>query len=142
MKCLMKSWLHPSNRSASVALPCGASKTYCFSTFTQGRARRSAANRSRDRVSSFSFAMSALRAPSHSSRETMGLFIVLSSNTPWRIDTQLPFALHGRTGRLAIDRPPFRALPDNRRAEGARLEAVAVPIRNTPSRTDVTRVAR
>ena len=70
MKCLTKSWLRPSKRSASFTGPCGASKTYCFSTLTQGSARRAAASWSRRRVSSFSFASRALRASSHSSRET------------------------------------------------------------------------
>jgi hypothetical protein len=44
MKCLMKSWLRPSNSSASVTSPSGASKTYSLSIFTHGNARRSAAN--------------------------------------------------------------------------------------------------
>src|SRR5262249_44407857 len=84
MKCLMKSWLRPSNRSASVNLPCGPSKTYCFSILTQGSVRRAAANSSRSRVSSFSLAKSALRASSHSARETIfGLFMVFSSLALW-----------------------------------------------------------
>src|SRR5262245_1000300 len=66
----MMSWLLAPNRSASVRLPVGASKTYCFSTLTQGSARRSALTRSRIRVSAFSFFRCALRAASHSSRET------------------------------------------------------------------------
>src|SRR4029450_7193330 len=95
MKCLTKSWLRPSKRSASVNLPSGASKTYCLSTFTQGSARRSAASRSRDRVSSFSFTKSALRASSHSVRVTIcGLFMTFSSSFP---------SLPGRTSRLRID---------------------------------------
>jgi hypothetical protein len=36
------SGLRPSNRSASGTGPCGASKTYGFSTFTHGSAQRSA----------------------------------------------------------------------------------------------------
>src|SRR5437870_6576018 len=81
MKCLTKSWLRRTKRSASVSLPFGPSKTYSFSTLTQGSARRSAASRSRSRVSSFSFASSALRAVSQSSRETISfgrMFILLS----------------------------------------------------------------
>src|SRR4030095_11815610 len=80
MKCLTKSWLRPSKRSASVNLPSDASKTYCLSTFTQGSARRSAASTSRNRVSSFSLTNSALRASSHPVRVTIfGLFMVFSS---------------------------------------------------------------
>ena len=41
---VMKSWLRPSNSSASVASPSGASKTYSLSIFTHGNARCSAAN--------------------------------------------------------------------------------------------------
>src|SRR5580692_11897677 len=65
------SWLLPSNRSARVFLPPGESKTYFFSTFTQGSWRRSAASASRSRVSCFSLASSFLRAASHSSRDTI-----------------------------------------------------------------------
>src|SRR5580692_11680683 len=64
------SWLLPSNRSARVFLPPGESKTYFFSTLTQGSWRRSAAIASRSRVSCFSLASSFLRAASHSSRDT------------------------------------------------------------------------
>ena len=54
------SWLRPSNRSASVSLPSGPSKTYSLSTLTQGSSRRSALSWSRSRVSSFSLAQKLL----------------------------------------------------------------------------------
>src|SRR5262245_35915397 len=47
------------------------SKTYGFSTLTQGRARRSALSASRARVNSFSLASRFLRAVSHSFSETI-----------------------------------------------------------------------
>src|SRR6266851_7889107 len=73
----MMSWLLPSNSSARFFLPPGESKTYFFSTLTQGSWRRSAARASRSRVSCFSLASSFLRAASHSSRDTIfGLSIV------------------------------------------------------------------
>src|SRR6516225_2949621 len=75
MKCLTINWLRPAKRSASVSLPSGPSKTYSLSILTQGKARRSAFNRSRIRVNSFSFARSSLRATSHSSRVTTGCCI-------------------------------------------------------------------
>src|SRR5438270_212289 len=50
MKWYTASWLRPSNRSASVSLPFGPSKTYGFSIFTQGSAPRSRASSSRCRV--------------------------------------------------------------------------------------------
>src|SRR5260370_29176338 len=56
------SWLLPSKSSASVSPPFGPSKTYCFSTFSQGRARRCRASSSRSRVNFFSFARNFLRA--------------------------------------------------------------------------------
>ena len=71
MKWYTASWLRPSNRSASVSLPFGPSKTYGFSIFTQGSARRSRASSSRCRVSAFSFASSASRAFVHSSCDTI-----------------------------------------------------------------------
>src|SRR5580704_14989039 len=40
MKCLTVSWLCPPNKSARVSLPSGPSKTYSFSTLTQGSVRR------------------------------------------------------------------------------------------------------
>jgi hypothetical protein len=58
----MTNWQRPSNRSASVLLPSGASKTYSFSTFTHGSSRRSALSLSRNRVSSFSLTRCCLRA--------------------------------------------------------------------------------
>src|SRR5262247_2040818 len=74
MKCLMKSWLRPSNSSASVTLPSGASKTYSFSIFTHGSSRRWRLSSSRRRVNSFSFASKARRASIHSSLDTACLF--------------------------------------------------------------------
>jgi len=71
MKCLTISWLLPPNRSASVSLPPGPSNSYGFSILIHGKARRSALSRSRERVNSFSFANSAFRAASHSSRSTI-----------------------------------------------------------------------
>src|SRR5260370_30419857 len=56
------SWLLPSKSSASVSPPFGPSKMYCFSTFSQGRARRCRASSSRSRVNFFSFARNFLRA--------------------------------------------------------------------------------
>src|SRR5262245_56643527 len=61
---------------ASVRLPSGVSNTYSVSTFTQGSARRSAATRSRMRVSAFSLLRCALRAASHSSWDTIRLFCI------------------------------------------------------------------
>src|SRR5439155_6396985 len=78
MKCLTISWLRPLNKSASVSLPFGPSNTYCFSTLTQGRSRRSLLNRSRSRVNSFSLASNSLRAESHSSRDTIRCCIIAS----------------------------------------------------------------
>src|ERR1700723_2111017 len=57
-------------RSASVTLPDGESKTYFFSTFSQGSSRRWLASSSRRRVSCFSFARNSFRAVSHSEWET------------------------------------------------------------------------
>src|SRR5271168_821708 len=71
------SWLLPSKRSARVFLPPGESKTYFFSTLTQGSWRRSAAIASRSRVSRFSLTSSFLRAASHSSRDTIFGFSIL-----------------------------------------------------------------
>src|SRR5262249_28298678 len=47
---------------------------YALSTFTIGSSRRAALTASRSRVNAFSFARSALRAASHSSRPTTALF--------------------------------------------------------------------
>src|SRR2546430_2962985 len=71
MKCLIKSWLRPSKRLASVTFPPGASKIYSLSIFTHGRARRSALKWSRRRVSSFSRLSRSLRATSQSVRDTI-----------------------------------------------------------------------
>src|SRR5262245_5946836 len=90
MKCLMKSWLRPSNRSASVTCRFGPSKTYSFSTLTHGRARRSLAKRSRSLVSSFSLARSAVRAVSHSSRDTTRFGSMVQS--PCALDSGAAFA--------------------------------------------------
>src|SRR5579859_586996 len=68
------SWLLCAKSSANVSLPLGPSKTYCFSTFSHGSARRSRLSSSLSRVNSFSFARNAVRAESHSSRETTGWF--------------------------------------------------------------------
>src|ERR1700722_7264532 len=57
-------------RSASVSLPLGPSKTYCFSPFSQGSSRPCRLSSSRSRVHSFSFAKCALRALSHSAGDT------------------------------------------------------------------------
>src|ERR1035438_5615416 len=65
------SWLRPSKRPASVSLPLGPSKTYCFSTFSQGSSRRCRLSSSRNRVNSFSFVRYSLRAASHSACETI-----------------------------------------------------------------------
>src|SRR5262249_37455723 len=51
--------------------PSAPSKTYSFSTFTHGSARRSSLSWSRCRVNSFSLARSRRRAASHSSCETI-----------------------------------------------------------------------
>src|SRR5262245_1936578 len=71
MKCWMMSWLLLPNRSASSFFPAVVSNRYFFSILTQGRARRSAATRSRMRVSAFSLRRCALRAAIHSSCETI-----------------------------------------------------------------------
>src|SRR5260370_41409145 len=64
------SWLLPPNRSASVSLPFGPSKTYFFSTFSQGSSRRCRLSSSRSRENSFSFFKSSFRAASHSAAAT------------------------------------------------------------------------
>src|SRR5580692_3086452 len=70
MKCFRKSWLRPLNSCASVTFPAGPSKTYSFSTRTQGNARCSALSWSRNFVNAFSLASKAVRAVRHSLRET------------------------------------------------------------------------
>src|SRR5467141_1131845 len=67
----MISWLFPPKRSPSDSFPPGPSKTYFFSTFSQGSSRRSRLNWSRSRVNSFSFIKSSLRAASHSACDTI-----------------------------------------------------------------------
>src|SRR2546421_3086968 len=62
----MMSWLLPQNKSPSVTLPLGPSKTYSFSTLTQGSLRRCRFNSSRSFENFFSFTRSFLRAASHS----------------------------------------------------------------------------
>ena len=74
MKCLMKSRLRPSNSSASVILPVGASKTYSFSTLTQGNSRRCRFSSPARLVCSFSLARNSLPAESHSSRVSQRQF--------------------------------------------------------------------
>src|SRR5215469_14254367 len=64
--------LRPSNKSDKPTLPLGPSNSYFFSTSVQGIRRRSAANRSRERVNAFSFTRSCCRAASHSRSETIG----------------------------------------------------------------------
>src|SRR5690348_7960708 len=64
------SWLLWPKSSANVSLPLGPSKTYGLSTFSHGSARRCRLSSSRSRVNSFSLASNAVRAESHSSRET------------------------------------------------------------------------
>src|SRR5207249_84748 len=66
----MRSWLLPRNKSASVTLPVGPSKTYSFSTLTQGSLRRCRFNASRSFESFFSFTRSFLRATSHTFCDT------------------------------------------------------------------------
>src|SRR5258708_32114198 len=68
------SWLLPSESSASVSPPFGPSKTYCFSTFSQGRARRCRASWSRSRVNFFSFARNFLRASIQALCDTIRCF--------------------------------------------------------------------
>src|SRR5712691_11689820 len=83
MKCCTMSWLLPPKRSARVSLPPGASKTYAFSTLTQGSARRAALSASRCRVNAFSLVSSSWRAASHSARDTTrGCSILLVVITP------------------------------------------------------------
>src|ERR1700677_2111428 len=64
------SWLRPSKRSASVALPAVESNSYRFSTFSQGRARRCLLISSRRWVNSFSLRRNSVRPASHSACET------------------------------------------------------------------------
>jgi hypothetical protein len=92
MKCLMNSWLRSSNRSASVTLPSGASKTYSFSILTYSSARRSAANRTRNRVSSFSLMSSSFRAAFRSSRDTT-LWPVIVGSIVFMVSSSLFVAL-------------------------------------------------
>src|SRR6266536_6614809 len=76
----MMSWLLPQNKSASVTLPVGPSKTYSFSILTQGSVRRCRFNSSRSFENFFSFAKSFLRAISHSFGET-----TLRFSIPWTV---------------------------------------------------------
>src|SRR6266446_6715529 len=71
------SWLLCSKSSANVSLPLGPSKTYGLSTFTHGSSRRCRLSSSRSRVNSFSFARNAVRAESHSARETTWWSLIL-----------------------------------------------------------------
>src|ERR1043166_1429056 len=66
----MTSWPLPANKSPSVVLPLGPSKTYSFSILTQGNLRRSRFNASRNFENFFSLARCFLRAASHSFWET------------------------------------------------------------------------
>ena len=81
MKCLMNSWLRPSNRSASVTRPVGLVKEYCFSTLTQGRARCCALSLSCSFMNSFSFFSRAMRSFVHSSCDTIRCWANWSSVT-------------------------------------------------------------
>src|SRR5437773_12355430 len=72
----MMSWLLPRNKSASLTLPVGPSKTYSFSILTQGSLRRCRFKWSRSFENFFSFARSFLRAASQSFCETTLRFSV------------------------------------------------------------------
>src|SRR6266705_2986684 len=74
------SWLLPANKSASDTLPVGPSKTYSFSTLTQGSWRRCRFIASRSFENFFSFTRSFLRAAIHSFCET-----TLRFSTPWKV---------------------------------------------------------
>jgi hypothetical protein len=63
MKCLMNSWLRPLKSPASATFPERPSKTYSFSTSTQGNARRSALSWSRNLVDAVSLASNAMPRP-------------------------------------------------------------------------------
>src|SRR5438105_9895195 len=76
----MRSWLLPQNKSASVTLPVGPSKTYSFSILTQGSLRRCRFSSSRSFENFFSFTRSFLRATTHSFGET-----TLRFSTPWTV---------------------------------------------------------
>jgi hypothetical protein len=67
-----------------VFLPSRVSKTYVFSTLTQGSSRRSAFNLSRRRVSSFSLGKVALRAANHSSWDAILCVCMSDSAVGWR----------------------------------------------------------
>src|SRR6266852_6785804 len=66
----MINWLLPPKRSPNDSFPPGPSKTYCFSTFSQGSSRRCRLKSSRSRVNSFSFFNNSFRAASHSAGDT------------------------------------------------------------------------
>src|SRR5262245_58249571 len=70
------SWLLPQNKSARVTLPDGPSKTYSFSTLTQGSLRRCRFSSSRTFENFFSFNRSLLRAASHSCCDTTFRFSI------------------------------------------------------------------
>src|SRR3970040_2257762 len=89
------SWLFPSKRSDRLCLPRGPSNTYALSTLTQGSWRRSALNRSRSRVNSFSLARCSRRAASHSCRDT----------TLWALLLMIPSSALLRRRGLAEARP-------------------------------------
>src|ERR1041384_3490181 len=76
----MMSWLLPRNKSPSVTLPFGPSKTYSFSIFTHGSVRRSAASTSRNFENLFSFVRSFVRAAMHSFCDT-----TLRFSIPWMV---------------------------------------------------------
>src|ERR1017187_1238172 len=100
MKGYSISWLRFSNSSARVTFPFGPSKTYCFSTFSQGSARRCRLRSSRNRVNSFSLARCSLRAISHSLRDTT--FGRFTSEVLVDIMNLLGFGWFGETDCLAF----------------------------------------
>src|SRR6185436_8058350 len=85
------SWLFPQNKSPSVTLPVGASKTYSFSTFTHGSLRRSWFIASRNFENFFSFVRSFLRAAIHSFCETTFRFSTPRTVLIFGIIFSLPF---------------------------------------------------
>src|SRR6188472_2866783 len=110
----MMSCLLLPNSSARVFAPRGVSKKYGFSTFTQGRARRSALSASRARVNSFSLASRSLRAASHSFSETI-LCVCMMNST-----------VGGRAQRLSGD----RSHPADTGAAGLAQDGDAADTRN------------
>src|SRR5262249_42721234 len=104
---------------SNVASPSGPSKAYSLSIFTIGRRRRSAANASRARVASFSFARIRSRAASHSSGDTTwGRFMVfilasLSTSLSTLDEARRPARRRSRVRPDARAAPCALALPDD-----------------------------